>query len=634
MFEILFESFYSINIDDPAKLLFNAFLQEQSKNNLLSYECLKEKNECNSTIMFSEWVKRYFLEIKKSGMSFFSRLIFEMLVYKTNCTRDTLVEQLKNYMIKNEINNVLKYNFKKKNYLLNSIKFYNYTDMQKRNELISLFKSFSFPETQRITSKRNEFIRYFHALFTHRNSYRRLNDVLLDFSYGFYPARNISWIKNRRQYLNPIAQNKKYFYDLIEDVKRWNPNKFTFKKRLEYLKEFNIYLTSEQANILMQLIDIDNRNWYEKNKYNEIKNFSSLEILEKISQHTQGFLSLKKKILSWNEFQLSEEKSNESSNDLLISDEDLDDSFKSCFLAENNTISEKIPNVDFGIIETNQNINAIEDQEIELCSSTEYANFGVDIIETNQNINANEDQEIELCSSAEYELFNDLNLELINKSEINRENIKSIDEEKDNSYFKLLEFSNSTFFYNSISEILHNKKIIKLKIDEWKKTKTVSLKEIDNSIAFDFKRRKNFLMLIFNEYGYKKFNSSDAYKKIFKDKNKPSLNVWARFFTYWFSENMVSIVSFQYETPSYRFNIGLENGKFLTYNRILENLKKYWFEENETLRSFRHRFSYSYRPDLIELKKYLQELVKDETLNDLNLNFNNQNEKIGLKDEI
>ena len=63
-------------------------------------------------------------------------------------------------------------------------------------------------------------------------------------------------------------------------------------------------------------------------------------------------------------------------------------------------------------------------------------------------------------------------------------------------------------------------------------------------------------------------------------------------------------------------------------------MKKYWFEENETLRSFRHRFSYSYRPDLIELKKYLQELVNDETLNDLNLNFNNQNEKIGLKDEI
>ena len=58
----------------------------------------------------------------------------------------------------------------------------------------------------------------------------------------------------------------------------------------------------------MQLIDIDNRNWYEKNKSNEIKNFSSLEILEKISQHTQGFLSLKKKILSWNEFPLSEEK--------------------------------------------------------------------------------------------------------------------------------------------------------------------------------------------------------------------------------------------------------------------------------------------------------------------------------------
>ena len=92
LFEILFESFYSINIDDPAKLLFNAFVQEQSKNNLLSYECLKEKNEYNSTITFSEWVKKYFLKIKKYGMSFFPRLIFEMLVYKTNCTRDALVE--------------------------------------------------------------------------------------------------------------------------------------------------------------------------------------------------------------------------------------------------------------------------------------------------------------------------------------------------------------------------------------------------------------------------------------------------------------------------------------------------------------------------------------------------------------
>ena len=109
------------------------------------------------------------------------------------------------------------------------------------------------------------------------------------------------------------------------------------------------------------------------------------------------------------------------------------------------------------------------------------------------------------------------------------------------------------------------------------------------------------------------------------------MTAWADFFTYWSLENMISI---QYEPPSYRFNIDLENGKFLTYNKIIENLKKYCFEENETLRSFRHRFSYINRPDLIELKKYLQELVNDETLNDLNLNFNNQNEKIGLKDKI
>ena len=82
------------------------------------------------------------------------------------------------------------------------------------------------------------------------------------------------------------------------------------------------------------------------------------------------------------------------------------------------------------------------------------------------------------------------------------------------------------------------------------------------------------------------------------------MTAWADFFTYWSLENMISIASIQYETPSYRFNIGLKNGKFLTYNKIIENLKKYCFEENETLRSFRHRFSYIYSPDLIELKKY------------------------------
>ena len=275
----------------PEKFLINFYLFEQFNDNEINYHYLIQDHHLCGEIKFDAWIKKYFLEPKKSGISYLSVALFKLIVFKYRISIENLIELLKAFLKNNKIIKIPKKHYRNKTKQFYRLVFGDEINLTEKEFLIEKINTFNFHPSLRIKASREELVRYFHAFFKYRYSNRRFSDILYDFSYGFFPIRNRDWIKNKKKYLKAFLKNEEFFESLINDVKKWTPLEFTLQKRIEYFNQFDINLSDSQKEIIKRLIEIDNLSFNITNFLQDLNSASTIEIFnyvtKKVSNHNE-----------------------------------------------------------------------------------------------------------------------------------------------------------------------------------------------------------------------------------------------------------------------------------------------------------------------------------------------------------
>lgn len=183
----------------------------------------------------------------------------------------------------------------------------------------------------------DEKITYFTALYKYSNSTTRLTDILYDFAFGFYPCRNLYWIKNRLLCINRIHSNKDEFFKIIQKIKSWDPVSFTMERRMQYLNTMGIFLNHQNLLIYKKLIDIDIGLWHQSSVAERIRRETPLEIFNATPaikrKNRSTHLNHYNNIRIW-----SEEFINLENNHILIKDASIKSSTGIDFLISNDTL--------------------------------------------------------------------------------------------------------------------------------------------------------------------------------------------------------------------------------------------------------------------------------------------------------
>lgn len=296
----VFEMFYSGMKYDIAKVIINSYVKETTGNESLDFRYLLKDREVSKTLWFNKWAQQNLLGFNRAGKTTVVRSICNMFMSLNTIEEPDLIHQIRNFFVANKITVVIvKGNAasKKKFYSLD-LQLESYVD--KKKELLIQLKSFDFLPAMRISPDHSEMVRYFNAFYKYKDSNRRFDDVQFDFSYGFYPARNLDWLKNRIKYLNIVVQDKVQFEKFINDVRIWSPSSFTLLERKKYLEKFRIVLDYDQQSVFYNLVRLDAKIWNANNFKQELLVASPYDIFKAVILNATNYEIIKHKILGWN----------------------------------------------------------------------------------------------------------------------------------------------------------------------------------------------------------------------------------------------------------------------------------------------------------------------------------------------
>lgn len=210
-----------------------------------------------------------------------------------------LMEIMKEYFLSNQLNLIMTIDSSRNKKFWN-LDFRNFlVEDDQRNILVEKFTNFNLKGALRVSPGQDELFRYFHALYKYRESKRRFEDTLSDFSYGFTPARNLDWIKNRIKYLNVAVQDEHQFSVFISNVRHWKPNAFTLEERFFYFGSLGIILSDDQKETYRQILEIDSSLWEESNLPAELSCKTAVEIFNAVVLSSHQYDDLKVFISSW-----------------------------------------------------------------------------------------------------------------------------------------------------------------------------------------------------------------------------------------------------------------------------------------------------------------------------------------------
>jgi len=284
---------------DFAETLINAFVVEMSGDATQTYSVLTSRRIASSSINFSHWVNNEFTRLTRSGRSSILRCLFNLTLFKRSMDVETLVQEIKDFVVEKKIVVVLKKVNRKTAFNYVSLEIDDQGALEERARLLQTFQAFNLSGLQRISPSTDEMVRYFNAFYKYRHSSKRLEDVLYDFSYSFYPARNLDWIKNRIQYLKCLVRDRQEFEEFIIKVKEWTPDKFTLLDRLTYLESFDIFLKAEEEMVYSELIRIDNQEWSKTEFKNELLADTCLGIFKSVVWNAKKYNSVIETLKQW-----------------------------------------------------------------------------------------------------------------------------------------------------------------------------------------------------------------------------------------------------------------------------------------------------------------------------------------------
>lgn len=293
------------NNDRELKILLNVYTIEKTKNVEVDYKqlCIEDENiDENKKIVVTKAIKERFTNInyKRSTVA---KVLFHMYCMRYNYTCEEAIQRLSTFMKDNGVIYVFEsMTLDERNNLKLRI---NYFDEDENRKKIRLTKctlidemiSFNNTAPSRIPFDENEIVRWLNGMFRYRNSDDKLEKLLYDFSYGFYPVRKRDWIKNRITSLRFMINNENAFLRIMSKVKSWKPSDFTLKNRICYMNKHGICLNERQVKIYKNLLETDEKDWNNDLVFkNEILSMKASEIFYGVVKNN-SFYHAKRNIL-------------------------------------------------------------------------------------------------------------------------------------------------------------------------------------------------------------------------------------------------------------------------------------------------------------------------------------------------
>lgn len=278
-------------------ILFKAYIY--SVTNDLSYDTSILTNHSSmpeSSIKYSNWINDHIIQTTRAGRSNIARLILNVITFRRSYSDNSLKDAFTNYT--KSIGLAIIPLKKGRAYYLAQLD-YSPDTAPIRKELFDQFNTSKFTQALRASANNQELVRFVNAFFRYRDSNSRIESVVNDFAYGFYPARNIAWIKNRIQYLTSIVRSKNQFTEFISNVKTWSPEQFTIKDRIKYMKDLEITLTEDQMAVYEKLVEMDSETWNKHDFHTALAMADEYEVFSKVVQNATKYINILSMIKEW-----------------------------------------------------------------------------------------------------------------------------------------------------------------------------------------------------------------------------------------------------------------------------------------------------------------------------------------------
>lgn len=151
----------------------------------------------------------------------------------------------------------------------------------------------------RIFATEIDVIKFIHGMFIYSNSESRISDLYHNLIFDFYIIKDISWVKNRIQWLKHITTDKSTFERIISLVRAWNPEKNPSEYVFEQFKTLGIYLTDAQKIIYNSIYKMDYDKWIKSDISSLMKNTSSSDIFYNVVKNASIYKDMKSGIYMW-----------------------------------------------------------------------------------------------------------------------------------------------------------------------------------------------------------------------------------------------------------------------------------------------------------------------------------------------
>lgn len=553
--------------------LFDIFVQEITQDITKNIDVLKvpmqsvELDTENKKVHLTKLLKLIFIKNEKKCKSSLVQVLFSNYIKQYDFSEEIGISNLITFIRNNAIKVLLK---KSRSKEIKAVEFtFEPTDKKdinriKKELLVNFNNNINFENTSRRVDD-DEIIRYIHALVKYNNSNNKINDILFDFSYGFYPVRNYNWIKNRVHYLSKVMKTKEIFNTTITEVKNWLPTTFSLADRKTYFSINNIELSDEKIEIYNNLLEIDTNEWMKDEFMNQIKNINNYEIFKLAVQNSFSYINKLQILDNWN---ASDNLQHE--NILLIEKEVCRISTDSN--VDNNTIiiRENIHDIKMLAAPNNENIQNDDFEidyynEVEMTNDSYYNNSEIETVNICNEIAKNQLVEVNMCLTTPLSLEN-----IVNDAECLQVNInESITDDISNYYSKRI------FNHLKFKKFTINKFRI-LFFHSTKRPNTITCKNIINALVdrnilskldfnfykFNLKTKTNKFLsydYIINklskecELNNNQFKISGLFKKI-TNYLRPDIKDWNMYFEDLCLENIIKFEYCRHGGNRYSFN--------------------------------------------------------------------------------
>ena len=238
LYTMIADSYYSNN---SIKALLDCLCIEATGDIYATSNVFAEEVIYNSTISIDKTVEGVFNKKDSNSRYSLTQLFYLVLIDKY---KDGFISELLEYLgglkwIYNANKSAVNATVPKYQLIATNM------DEIKRNRIQSIFEVRTYKSDLNKRVMDEELVRFLSAFLQDGKGANAKKRIAYNFAYGFFPARNEDWVKNRIRYLAQIFKTKEIFEDFILKVINWDPSCFNMRERYIYLGAFDTVLNDK-----------------------------------------------------------------------------------------------------------------------------------------------------------------------------------------------------------------------------------------------------------------------------------------------------------------------------------------------------------------------------------------------------